>query len=118
MVSCPPYATNKYTLDGLGNTDTALKPIRPLIRRPGVFSQDAIQKVQGAERNLLALYGYSANQVKIVSNSGGLRNRRCKPCRSLAVSGTAHRAQDPADCSLQIRYLPFALATLPIPEAN
>jgi len=112
MVSCPPYATNKYTLDGLGNTDTALitRPVSLLSRRH--------PEVKGAERDLLALNGSSTNQVKIVSNSGGLRNRRCKPRRSLAVSGTAHRAQDPADCLLQIRYLPLARATLPILEVN
>lgn len=56
--------SNNYTLDGLANTDTALNT--PAV----ILSQDAIQefKVQGGAYS--AEYGFSANQVNIVSKSG------------------------------------------------
>ena len=56
--------SNNYTLDGLTNTDTALNT--PAV----VVSQDAIQEFKVASENYSAEYGYSANQVNIISKSG------------------------------------------------
>jgi hypothetical protein len=56
--------SNNYTLDGLTNTDTALNT--PAV----ILSQDAIQEFKVASENYSAEYGYSANQVNIVSKSG------------------------------------------------
>src|SRR5882762_7711018 len=56
--------SNNYTLDGLTNTDTALNT--PAV----ILSQDAIQEFKVASETYSAEYGYSANQVNIVSKSG------------------------------------------------
>ncbi|HZQ94636.1 MAG TPA: TonB-dependent receptor [Candidatus Sulfotelmatobacter sp.] len=56
--------SNNYTLDGLTNTDTALNT--PAV----IVSQDAIQEFKVASENYSAEYGYSANQVNIISKSG------------------------------------------------
>src|ERR1700723_1181836 len=56
--------SNNYTLDGLINTDTSLNT--PAV----VLSQDAIQEFKVASENYAAEYGYSANQVNIISKSG------------------------------------------------
>ncbi len=56
--------SNNYTLDGLINTDTALNT--PAV----ILSQDAIQEFKVLSENYSAEYGYSANQVNIVSKSG------------------------------------------------
>ena len=56
--------SNNYTLDGLINTDTALNT--PAV----ILSQDAIQEFKVASETYSAEYGYSANQVNIVSKSG------------------------------------------------
>jgi hypothetical protein len=94
------------------NTDTALNT--PAV----VFSQDAIQKFKMQSAISSTMYGFSANQVNIDSKSRGLRKCRCKPHRSLAVCATTQRAQGPADCLRQIRYLPLALATRPFTDVN
>lgn len=56
--------SNNYTLDGLTNTDQALST--PAL----ILSQDAIQEFKIASETYSAEYGYSANQVNIVSKSG------------------------------------------------
>ena len=56
--------SNNYTLDGLINTDTSLNT--PAV----VVSQDAIQEFKVASENYAAEYGYSANQVNVISKSG------------------------------------------------
>ena len=56
--------SNNYTLDGLVNTDTALNT--PAV----ILSQDAIQEFKVQSSTYSAEYGYSANQVNIVSKSG------------------------------------------------
>ncbi len=56
--------SNNYTLDGLTNTDQALAT--PAV----ILSQDAIQEFKVASENYAAEYGYSANQVNIISKSG------------------------------------------------
>ena len=55
---------NNYTLDGLINTDTAL--VTPAV----ILSQDAIQEFKVESGTYSAEYGYSANQINIVSKSG------------------------------------------------
>jgi hypothetical protein len=57
--------SNNYTLDGLVNTDTALNT--PAV----ILSQDAIQEFKVQSETYSAEYGFSANQVNIVSKSGG-----------------------------------------------
>ena len=59
-----PESTN-YMLDGLVNTDTALNT--PAV----ILSQDAIQEFKVLSETYSAAYGFSANQVNIVSKSGG-----------------------------------------------
>lgn len=56
--------SNNYTLDGLTNTDTALNT--PAV----ILSQDAIQEFKVQSATYSAEYGFSANQVNIVSKSG------------------------------------------------
>ncbi len=56
--------SNNYTLDGLMNTDTALNT--PAV----ILSQDAIQEFKIQSETYSAEYGFSANQVNIVSKSG------------------------------------------------
>jgi len=56
--------SNNYTLDGLTNTDTALST--PAV----ILSQDAIQEFKVQSATYSAEYGFSANQVNIVSKSG------------------------------------------------
>lgn len=56
--------SNNYTLDGLVNTDTALNT--PAV----ILSQDAIQEFKVQSETYSAEYGYSANQINIVSKSG------------------------------------------------
>src|SRR5206468_1760508 len=56
--------SNNYTLDGLVNTDTALNT--PAV----VLSQDAIQEFRVQSETYSAEYGFSTNQVNIVSKSG------------------------------------------------
>src|SRR5213080_4012527 len=56
--------SNNYTLDGLVNTDTSLNT--PAV----ILSQDAIQEFKVASETYSAEYGYSANQVNIISKSG------------------------------------------------
>jgi hypothetical protein len=56
--------SNNYTLDGLINTDTALNT--PAV----ILSQDAIQEFKVQSETYSAEYGFSANQVNIVSKSG------------------------------------------------
>jgi len=56
--------SNNYMLDGLANTDAALST--PAV----ILSQDAIQEFKVLSENYSAEYGYSANQVAIVSKSG------------------------------------------------
>ena len=58
-----PESTN-YTLDGLVNTDPALNT--PAV----ILSQDAIQEFKVQSDTYSAEYGFSANQVNIVSKSG------------------------------------------------
>jgi hypothetical protein len=58
-----PESTN-YMLDGLANTDTALNT--PAV----ILSQDAIQEFKVQSETYSAEYGFSANQVNIVSKSG------------------------------------------------
>ena len=55
---------NNYTLDGLANTDTAL--VTPAV----ILSQDAIQEFKVLSGTYSAEYGFSANQINIVSKSG------------------------------------------------
>jgi len=57
--------SNNYTLDGMVNTDTALNT--PAV----ILSQDAIQEFKVQSETSSAEYGFSANQVNIVSKSGG-----------------------------------------------
>src|SRR5256886_7648636 len=57
--------SNNYTLDGLVNTDTSLNT--PAV----ILSQDAIQEFKEVGGTYSAEYGFSANQVNIVSKSGG-----------------------------------------------
>ncbi len=56
--------SNNYTLDGLVNTDTALNT--PAV----ILSQDAIQEFKVQSETYSAEYGFSSNQVNIVSKSG------------------------------------------------
>ncbi len=56
--------SNNYTLDGLINTDTALNT--PAV----ILSQDAIQEFKIQSETYSAEYGFSANQVNIVTKSG------------------------------------------------
>ena len=56
--------SNNYTLDGLVNTDTALNT--PAV----ILSQDAIQEFRIQSETYSAEYGFSANQVNIVTKSG------------------------------------------------
>jgi hypothetical protein len=56
--------SNNYTLDGMTNTDTALNT--PAV----ILSQDAIQEFKVQSETYSAEYGFSANQVNIVSKSG------------------------------------------------
>src|SRR5436190_1018541 len=57
--------SNNYMLDGLVNTDTSLNT--PAV----ILSQDAIQEFKEVGGTYSAEYGFSANQVNIVSKSGG-----------------------------------------------
>jgi hypothetical protein len=56
--------SNNYTLDGLVNTATASQT--PAV----ILSQDAIQEFKVQSETYSAEYGYSANQINIVSKSG------------------------------------------------
>jgi hypothetical protein len=56
--------SNNYTLDGLVNTDTALNT--PAV----ILSQDAIQEFKIQSETYSAEYGFSANQVNIVTKNG------------------------------------------------
>ena len=56
--------SNNYTLDGITNTDTALQT--PAV----VLSQDAIQEFKVQSETYSAEYGFSANQVNLISKSG------------------------------------------------
>ena len=56
--------SNNYMLDGLANTDPALST--PAV----ILSQDAIQEFKILGETYSAEYGYSANQVSIVSKGG------------------------------------------------
>ncbi len=56
--------SNNYTLDGLINTDTSL--VTPAV----ILSQDAIQEFKVQSGNYSAEYGFSANQINIISKSG------------------------------------------------
>ena len=56
--------SNNYTLDGLVNTDTSLNT--PAV----ILSQDAIQEFKVQSESYSAQYGFSANQINIVSKSG------------------------------------------------
>lgn len=56
--------SNNYTLDGLINTDTALNT--PAV----IVSQDAIQEFKIQSETYSAEYGFSANQVNIVTKNG------------------------------------------------
>ena len=56
--------SNNYTLDGIVNTDPAL--VTPSV----ILSQDAIREFNVLSENYSAEYGYSANQINIVSKSG------------------------------------------------
>src|SRR6266496_5252900 len=56
--------SNNYTLDGLVNTDTALNT--PAV----ILSQDAIQEFKVQSETYSAEYGFSANQINILSKSG------------------------------------------------
>src|SRR3954462_7072252 len=55
---------NNHTLDGLINTATALNP--PAV----ILSQDSIQEFKIQSETYSAEYGFSANQVNIVTKSG------------------------------------------------
>jgi hypothetical protein len=54
-----------YMLDGMVNTDTALNT--PSV----ILSQDAIQEFKEQTATYSAEYGFSANQINIISKSGG-----------------------------------------------
>jgi hypothetical protein len=56
--------SSNYMLDGLANTDTALNT--PAV----ILSQDAIQEFTIQSETYSAEYGFSANQINIVSKSG------------------------------------------------
>jgi hypothetical protein len=56
--------SNNYTLDGLVNTDTALNT--PAV----ILSQDAIQEFKVQSETYSAEYGFSANQINILSKGG------------------------------------------------
>jgi hypothetical protein len=56
--------SSNYTLDGLANTDTALET--PAV----ILSQAAIQEFKIQAGTYSAEYGFSANQINIVSKSG------------------------------------------------
>ncbi|MGD1081162.1 MAG: TonB-dependent receptor [Candidatus Sulfotelmatobacter sp.] len=56
--------SNNFTLDGLANNDTTLQT--PAV----ILSQDAIQEFKIQTENYSAEYGFSANQITIVSKSG------------------------------------------------
>jgi hypothetical protein len=56
--------SNNYTLDGMVNTDTALNT--PAV----ILSQDAIQEFKVQSETYSAEYGFSANQINIVSKAG------------------------------------------------
>ena len=56
--------SNNYTLDGITNTDTALQT--PAV----VLSQDAIQEFKVQSETYSAEFGFSANQVNLISKSG------------------------------------------------
>ena len=56
--------SSNYMLDGLANTDTALQT--PAV----VLSQDAIQEFKVQSETYTAEFGFSANQINIVSKSG------------------------------------------------
>jgi hypothetical protein len=56
--------SSNYTLDGLANTDTALNT--PAV----ILSQDDIQEFRVQNETYSAEYGFSANQVNIVSKGG------------------------------------------------
>ena len=56
--------SNNYTLDGVTNTDTALQT--PAV----ILSQDAIQEFKVQSETYSAEYGFSANQVNLISKSG------------------------------------------------
>ena len=56
--------SSNYMLDGLANTDTALNT--PAV----ILSQDAIQEFKIQSETYSAEYGFSANQINIVSKSG------------------------------------------------
>lgn len=56
--------SNNYTLDGLINTDTAL--VTPAV----ILSQDAIQEFRVESGSYPAEFGFSANQINLVSKSG------------------------------------------------
>ena len=56
--------SNNYMLDGLVNTDTALNT--PAV----ILSQDAIQEFKVLSETYSAEYGFSANQINILSKSG------------------------------------------------
>jgi len=56
--------SNNYTLDGIANVDTALGT--PAV----ILSQDAIQEFKIQSETYSAEYGFSANQINIVSKSG------------------------------------------------
>ena len=56
--------SNNYTLDGLINTDTAL--VTPAV----ILSQDAIQEFKVESGSYPAEFGFSANQINLISKSG------------------------------------------------
>jgi hypothetical protein len=56
--------SNNYLLDGTSNTDTALNT--PAV----ILSVDAIQEFKAQTANYSAEYGFSANQINIISKSG------------------------------------------------
>src|SRR5260370_3325215 len=56
--------SNNYLLDGTTNTDTSLNT--PAV----VLSVDAIQEFKEQTANYSAEYGFSANQIKLISKSG------------------------------------------------
>ena len=56
--------SSNYMLDGLANTDTALNT--PAV----ILSQDAIEEFKIQSETYSAEYGFSANQINIVSKSG------------------------------------------------
>jgi hypothetical protein len=78
--------SNNYTLDGLVNTDTALNT--PAV----ILSQDAIQEFKEQGGTYSAEYGFSANQVNIVSKSGTnqLHGTVFETLRNDAFDATGH----------------------------